>query len=211
MYMLIPGRKVIELLKAHGITVNGALHIGAHECEELPFYIAMGIPAEKIVWIDAMENKVAEATQRMIPNVFQAVVTDKDDTDVTFHVTNNVQSSSVLEFGSHAKHHPHVHFVRDVTLKTVTIDTFFERKGLNPTAYDFWNFDIQGAEMLALKGAEKALAIPKALYLEVNTEEVYKGCATMDQIDAFLGERGFKRVETNITSYGWGDALYLRY
>ena len=169
----------------------------------------MGIPAEKVVWIDAMENKVEEAIRRKIPNVFQAVVTDKDDAEVTFHVTNNVQSSSVLEFGSHAKHHPHVHFVRDVTLKTITIDTFFERKGLDPTAYDFWNFDIQGAEMLALKGAAKALEVPKAIYLEVNTEEVYKGCATMDQIDTFLGARGFKRVETMITEYGWGDALYL--
>ena len=209
--MLIPGNKVIALLKAHGITVKGALHIGAHECEELPFYNTMGIPAEKIVWIDAMQNKVEEATRRRIPNVFQAVVTDKDDTDVTFHVTNNVQSSSVLEFGSHAKHHPHVHFVHDLTLKTITIDTFFARNGLDATAYDFWNFDIQGAEMLALLGAEKALKVPKAVYLEVNTEEVYKGCATMDQIDAFLAPLKFRRVETKITEYGWGDALYLRF
>ena len=208
--MLIPGRKVIELLKAHGVTVKGALHIGAHECEELPFYITMGIHAENVVWIDAMENKVKEAIHRRIPNVFQAVVTDKDDADVTFHVTNNVQSSSVLEFGSHAKHHPLIHFVRDIALKTVTIDTFFERKGLDAGVYDFWNFDIQGAEMLALLGAEKALKVPKAIYLEVNTEEVYKGCATMDQIDTFLGARGFKRVETKITEFGWGDALYLR-
>ena len=208
--MLIPGGKVISLLKAHSIAVNGVLHIGAHECEEMPFYNAMGITAERVVWIDAMQNKVEEATQRKIPNVFQAVVTDKDDAEVVFHVTNNVQSSSVLEFGSHAKHHPQVHFVRDITLKTVTIDTFFTRKGLDATAYDFWNFDIQGAEMLALLGAEKALAVPKAIYLEVNTEEVYKGCATMDQIDAFLGARGFKRVETAITNWGWGDALYLR-
>ena len=209
--MLIPGNKVIALLKTHGITVKGAFHIGAHECEELPFYNAMGIPAEKIVWIDAMQNKVEEATRRRIPNVFQAVVTDKDDSDVTFHVTNNVQSSSVLEFGSHAKHHPHVHFVHDLTLKTITIDTFFARNGLDATAYDFWNFDIQGAEMLALLGAEKALKVPKAVYLEVNTEEVYKGCATMDQIDAFLAPLGFRRVETKITEYGWGDSLYLRF
>lgn len=209
-YMLIPGGKVIDLLKAHGITVKGALHIGAHECEELPFYRSMGIQPEQVVWIDAMQNKVDEATHRKIPNVFQAVVTDKDDADVTFHVTNNVQSSSVLEFGSHATHHPHVHFVNDITLKTVTIDTFFARQGLDATAYDFWNFDIQGAEMLALQGAPKALATPKALYLEVNTEEVYKGCAKMDQIDAFLGPLGFKRIETSITRYGWGDALYVR-
>jgi FkbM family methyltransferase len=208
--MLIPGNKVFSLLKAHGITVNGIFHVGAHECEELAFYNAIGVPSDKIVWVDAMQNKVEEATQRKIPNVFQAVVTDKDDAEVVFHVTNNVQSSSVLEFGSHAKHHPQVHFVRDIILKTITIDTFFERKGLDATSYNFWNFDIQGAEMLALLGAEKALSVPKAIYLEVNTEEVYKGCATLDQLDTFLAARGFKRVETFMTNCGWGDALYLR-
>jgi FkbM family methyltransferase len=208
--MLISGNRVIELLNKYGITVKGALHIGAHECEELSFYISMGIKRNQIVWIDAMQNKVDEAVKRNIPNVFQAVITDKDDTDITFHVSNNVQSSSILEMGSHSAHHPHIHFVRDIALKTVTIDTFFERQGLDATAYDFWNFDIQGAELLALQGAKNALATPKAIYLEVNSEEVYKGGAIMDQLDAFLAPHGFKRIETYMTPYGWGDALYLK-
>lgn len=208
--MLIPGHDVIAVLAARGIKVSGALHIGAHECEEMGFYNAMGIAAPNVVWIDAIQTKVDEAKARGIPNVFQAVVTDKDDQTVTFHVTNNVQSSSILEFGSHAKHHPHVHFVGEVALQTVTIDTFFQRNGLNPASYDFWNFDIQGAEMLALLGATNALQYPKALYLEVNTEEVYKGCAKMNEIDAFLTPLGFTRVKTAITGYGWGDAVYVR-
>jgi FkbM family methyltransferase len=208
--MLIPGHAVIQLLAQRGIHVRGALHIGAHECEEMRFYNDMGITANNVIWIDAIQKKVDEAKARGVPNVYQAVVTDKDDQTVTFHVTNNVQSSSILEFGSHAKHHPHVHFVNNVELSTVTIDTFFQRNELNPANYDFWNFDIQGAEMLALLGATNALQYPKALYLEVNTEEVYKGCAKMDEIDKFLGERGFTRVKTDITQYGWGDALYVR-
>lgn len=208
--MLIPTNTVIEHLKLHGISVNGVFHIGAHECEELGFYNQLGISADKVVWIDAMQNKVDQAKARGIPNVFQAVVTDKDDQSVTFHVTNNVQSSSVLEFGTHAKNHPHVHFVGNLELKTVTIDTFFERTLLDMSKYDYWNFDIQGAEMMALKGASKALQFPKAIYLEVNTEEVYKGCAKMDEIDTFLKKYGFVRVETNITEYGWGDALYVK-
>jgi glycosyltransferase involved in cell wall biosynthesis len=32
----------------------------------------------------------------------------------------------------------------------------------------------------------------------------------MNEIDDFLGSRGFKRVITDITEYGWGDALYVR-
>lgn len=208
--MLIPGNIVIQILKSKGISVSGALHIGAHDCEEMQFYNNMGISANKVVWIDAIQEKVDQAKSRHIPNVYQAVITDKDDQTVTFHVSNNVQSSSILEFGSHAKHHPNVRFVRDVELQTVTVDTFFQRNGLNPANYDFWNFDIQGAEMLALIGATHALQYPKALYLEVNTEEVYKGCAKMDEIDTLLGSLGFTRVKTDITGAGWGDALYIR-
>ena len=208
--MLIPAQTVIDILKQRNISVKGALHIGAHDCEELGFYRQLGLSPEKVIWIDALQRKVDEAKAKGIPNVFQAVVTDKDDDLVTFHITNNVQSSSILEFGTHATHHPGVNFIADIQLKTVTIDTFFLRNGLNLKNCEFWNFDIQGAEMLALKGGKIALEFPKAIYLEVNTEEVYKGCAKMDEIDSFLKTHGFERVLTNITPCGWGDALYVR-
>jgi hypothetical protein len=208
--MLIKYETVIQTLANAGIFPKGAIHIGAHECEELPFYQQMGILKENIVWIDAVQSKIDLAINRGIPNVFKAVITDKDNDTVTFHLTNNVQSSSILEFGTHAQHHSWVHFVGHSQETTTTLDTFLNQKGFNPTSYDFWNFDIQGAELLALKGATQALQYAKALYLEVNTEEVYKGCAKMDEIDTFLGTHGFKRVLTNITSYGWGDALYIR-
>uniref|UniRef100_A0A6C0K2D2 Methyltransferase FkbM domain-containing protein n=1 Tax=viral metagenome TaxID=1070528 RepID=A0A6C0K2D2_9ZZZZ len=208
--MLIKQETVIAALGAAPIRCKGVLHVGAHECEELPFYQRLGIAKENCVWLDAVQSKVDQALAKGIPNVFKAVVTDKDDDTVTFRLTNNVQSSSVLEFGTHAKHHPHVHFVSETQETTVTLDTFFKRQNLDPSHYDFWNFDIQGAEMLALKGATNALKYAKALYLEVNTEEVYKGCAKMDELDAFLSGLGFRRVLTDITEYGWGDALYVR-
>jgi hypothetical protein len=206
--MLIKQELVIEALARAGIRPNGVLHVGAHECEELPFYERLGVSKESMVWIDAVQSKVQQAQARGVPNVFQAVVTDKDDAIVTFKVTNNVQSSSILDFGTHAKHHPWVYFVSQSEEKTVTLDTFFQRQSLDPSRYDFWNFDIQGAELLALKGGIDALKHAKALYLEVNTEEVYKGCAKLEELDAFLV--GFKRVITDITPHGWGDALYVR-
>ena len=208
--MLLSVEEMMSILSSYGLKFTGALHVGAHECEELAFYIRMGLNSTDVIWIDAMESKVAEATARGIPNVYQAVMTDKDDATVTFNVTNNVQSSSILEFGTHATHHPHITLVEKKTLQTTTLDTFLARKGLDATKLEFWNFDIQGAELLALQGGEKALAYAKALYLEVNTEEVYKGCATIPQLDTFLGTHGFIRVRTEMTPYGWGDALYIR-
>jgi FkbM family methyltransferase len=208
--MLIPVDQVLSQLLSHGIPVKGALHVGAHDCEERPVYHRLGLSDTSVVWIDAIPSKVAQATQRGIPNVYHAVVTDKDNEDVTFHVSNNVQSSSVLPFGTHSREHPEVVYVGTLKQKTKTIDTFLQENGLNPSDYNFWNFDIQGAELLALKGASQALSHADALYLEVNEKELYVGCALLPELDAYLLERGFKRVLTSMTHHGWGDALYLR-
>jgi FkbM family methyltransferase len=207
--MLISFAEVNDILLSKNIKINGAFHVGAHECEELGFYNQLGLSVEDLVWIDAIGQKVFEAQNRGIPNVFNAVITDKDDEYVEFNVSNNVQSSSVLEFGTHSHEHPWVVYVDKVIKKSVTIDTFFERTNLDASRYDFWNIDIQGAELIALKGATKSIKYAKALYLEVNEKELYKGCGLITEIDEFLLQYNFKRVLTNMTHHGWGDALYV--
>jgi len=207
--MLISFEEINRILVSKNIHIKGALHIGAHECEELPFYHSMGIPFENIIWIDAIPLKVEQAKLRGIPNVYNAVVTDKDEDEVEFHISNNGQSSSVLEFGTHLQEHPHVFYVDKIKKKTITIDSFFKRNNLDASKYDFWNFDIQGAELMALKGAIQSIQNVKVLYLEVNEKELYKDCGLMPEIDEFLATYHFKRVLTNMTQYGWGDALYI--
>jgi hypothetical protein len=208
--MLIPTYTVLDYLRKYNVQTTGALHIGAHECEELPFYRALGLTPSDILWVDALPHKVDEAMRRGIPNVYGAVVTDVDDSEVEFHISNNIQSSSVFEFGTHAYHHPHVSYIGAVRLKTITLDTFFKRIEKDPKHYTFWNLDIQGAELLALKGGSESLRHANALYLEVNSEEVYKGCAKINEIDDYLRTYGFERVHTHLTEYGWGDALYIK-
>jgi len=208
--MLIPKEKILEYLQHKGITLNGALHIGAHECEEQDVYRFFGIADKRVVWIDALQDKVDQAVQRGIPNVYQAVISDKDGEIVSFHRTNNDQSSSILEFGTHAKHYPWCVVTGVTHHATTTIDTFMRTKNLDPSNYDFWNFDIQGAELKAIMGGEESLKHVKALYLEVNSEEVYKGCPTIPELDEHLAARGFQRTLTTMVHQGWGDALYVR-
>jgi hypothetical protein len=63
---------------------------------------------------------------------------------------------------------------------------------------------------MALRGARTSLAHADALYLEVNEKELYKGCGLLPEMDAFLETHGFRRILTEMTSHGWGDALYIR-
>ena len=58
---------------------------------------------------------------------------------------------------------------------------------------------------------EKYLGNVKYIYTEVNTEEVYKECDTIDAIDNYLRQFGFERCDVRIyQQFGWGDAFYIK-
>jgi FkbM family methyltransferase len=207
--MLIKFEEIKKVLLYNNINITGAFHLGAHNCEELSFYNNLGVKNDNIVWIDAIPEKVVQAKRRGIPNVYNAVITDTDDEEIIFNISNNGQSSSVLEFGTHSKAYPSIVYVNKIRQKSITIDTFFERNNIDASKYNFWNFDIQGAELLALKGATQSIKYAKAIYLEVNQQELYKKCGLVQEIDTFLSQYNFKRVYTIMTRFGWGDALYV--
>ena len=207
--MLITFEEIDKVLSSKNIDITGIFHIGAHDCEELTLYNKLGLKNEDVVWIDAIPSKVYEAKNRGIQNVYNAVITDKDYEEIIFNVSNNSQSSSILEFGTHSQEHPNVVYVDKIYQKSITVDTFFKINNIDESKYNFWNFDIQGAEIIALKGSTQSIKHAKVLYLEVNTKELYKGCGLITDIDIFLSKYNFKRVLTKMTNHGWGDALYI--
>ena len=208
--MLFTFDELSNIIKSNNINITGILHIGAHNCEELPTYNKLGITNDNIIWIDALSKKVEECKNSGIPNVYNAIVTDEDDKPVIFNVSNNDQSSSVLQFKTHAIAHPDIVYVDKTEGKTITIDTFLSINNLHSKKYNFWNLDIQGAELLALKGGIKSLKDVDILYLEVNEKELYEGCGLVTDIDDFLLKLNFKRILTTFTAYGWGDAIYVK-
>lgn len=206
--MLINFEQLIRFI-GH-INIKGALHIGAHDCEELDFYAKLGLGPNDICWIDALNEKVEKNKEKGISNIYQAVVTDKDDDTVEFNVSNNGQSSSIFDFGTHALYHD-CYFESKRTLKTSRIDTLFKKYNWPDEKYNFWNLDIQGAELLALKGAGQCLKNVDVIYVEINTEQVYKGCPHVTEIDSYLASYGFSRILTSMwKAENWGDAVYIR-
>lgn len=197
-----------ELVGKYNIKLKGILHVGAHECEEIGDYLCY-LPVNKILWVEAMKDKV-DTIKQLSNNVVlieHAVVSDKIE-NVKFNISNNGQSSSFLDFGTHEKNHPHVWFIDSFEAETKLLKDIICKYDIE---FNFINLDIQGAELKALKGMEEHLNNIDYIYTEVNDDYVYKNCALVSEIDEYLKKFGFERVETQWCSdYKWGDAFYVK-
>lgn len=190
---------------------KGILHVGAHKCEERELYHSAGLSDNQILWIDALQELVNDMkSSNPHINIIQACITDKDNEPINFMITNNIQSSSILDLKLHLQEHPDVIEMSRRKLHTSTLNSLYDKFGLPYDTYDFINIDIQGAELKALRGATKILPHIRAIYCEVNEKELYEDCALMHEIDTFLKIHNFERVTTSITQFGWGDALYIK-
>lgn len=197
-----------QLFPKYGINPKGVLHVGANVGEEAPIYDELGI--KNVLWIEANEQLLPQLkinVSRYGHKVMHMLAGDVEGLEVELHISNNAgQSSSILELGSHKIAHPEVHYVGKRVMAMKRLDQY--------GCYgddDFLNIDVQGAELKVLKGLGEYLHQFRWAYLEVNKEELYKGCALVGEIDDYLLKFGFKRVETKwCGNTGWGDALYIK-
>lgn len=202
---------LIDLRKVPGLGMRGVLHLGAHLAEEADLYYDFGV--RKVYWVegnpdlrDTLEKQLGRYTGN---KVIIGLVTDQDGVMRDFNVSNyESMSSSVFEFGTHSEFSPDTVWVEKKQLRTITVDTLSKRhdfRGIN-----FLNMDLQGAELLALKGATKFLDQIDYIYTEVNLDDVYVNCAKADEVVAFLNDHGFRVMMLQWDGHGWGDALFRR-
>lgn len=194
-------------LGKYGITPRGVIHVGMHKAEEYPIYKQSGV--KNIIFVEANEK----LAHRYAPDdefcyTVHAAVSDVEE-EIEFNVTNNGESSSILELGDHAMIYPHIQYVDKIKMKTTTLSKVLERVGVYYFAFNILNLDIQGAELKAMKGLQDWKYI-EAVFTEVNYREMYKGCALVGEVDEYLLSLGFRKVEEVDTGAGWGDALYIK-
>jgi len=202
--MLIPLEKIV---KKYNIKFDGILHVGAHECEELSAY-EQYLPRNKILWIEAMPEKVLQNHQKYSNLLIHNAVVSDTIENVKFYISNNGQSSSMLELGLHKTFYPSIKYTHYFETQTKLLSDIISTYNIK---YNFLNLDIQGAELKALKGMETFLPNVDYIYTEVNSDYVYKNCALITEIDEYLLKFGLHRVETEWAGNArWGDALYIR-
>jgi FkbM family methyltransferase len=206
--MLIPLQTLFE---KYNIQSSGILHCGASTGQEAEAYNQHGI--KNVIWVEAIPDVYEELKRHVEPYghlCINVCVSDVDGEMVNFNISNNEgQSSSFLELGVHKEIHPTVHYVNSIELETKRLDSIL--KDIDISSINFINFDLQGAELKALKGMGDILKQIDYCYLEVNKKETYVGCGLIDDVDEYLSRYGFVRVETaEWVSDTWSDAFYIK-
>jgi FkbM family methyltransferase len=181
-------------------------HVGAHSGEEAESYIEL--EWLNTYWFEANPSMFSDLTEN--PNVdnskiIMCAVTDISNQKIHLNIASSSMSSSVFAFKKHSEIYPNIKMQRSIEVTTIRLDDFF--KDFTP---DFINLDIQGSELLALKGAESILKKVKWIYTEVSFKELYENGAKVGDIDIFLSSFGFIRSGTRrLLGEGWGDAIYI--
>ena len=90
----------------------------------------------------------------------------------------------------------------------VDVSTLDEEIGY-PHPYNFLNMDVQGYELEVLRGGSQTLKTIDYVYTEVNRAEVYKKCAMIEDLTAYLQNFGLIKV-AEAWHGDWGDAFYIK-
>jgi FkbM family methyltransferase len=199
-----------EINKKYNLNINGIIHIGAHYGEEIYEYIENDV--DNIVFFEPVSQNYDTLTKK-IENIrdkkciikSHKLALGNHNKVVTMNLSSNEnQSSSVLVPKKHLINHPNVLFNGTEEVKMVKLDSFGYKK------YNFINIDVQGYELEVFKGAKNTLHNVDYVYCEVNRDEVYEDNAYVEEIDEFLKQYNFQRVETNWAGGIWGDAFYIK-
>jgi FkbM family methyltransferase len=194
-----------KAVRRYRLSLRRVLHIGAHHGQEDGLYARLGIAP---IYVEA-NPEVYRVLCETLPQreCHNLAITDHTGT-VDFHITSNDYSSSILHLKKHKEIYPDIVEERTIQVKCTTID---ELLGPRKHEIDCLVMDIQGAELMALRGGTETLPHVKCIVSEVNRAELYEGCGLMEEVDSFLEGFDFRRVASEFKyDATWGDALYVK-
>ncbi len=170
---------------------RGVIHVGAASGQEAQTYAERGLA---VTWIEA----IPKSYERLLSNIrgfprqvaVNALITDRDGEEREFYVaSNDGDSSSIFAMDYHLKAWPAIRYEEVVTLRTRTLDSLLAEGRF--TGHDAMVLDLQGAELLALRGAERLLRQIRFVQSEAYGERMYAGGATARELIDFLEQHGF--------------------
>jgi len=194
--------------KKYNLNVNGVIHVGAHFGEEIDIYDEFEVG--DVIFFEPIKSNFDVLLQNTLNKKSNInchnVALGNDNKIVTINTSNNGKtSSSILTPKAHLIAHPEVIFDGKEEVEMNKLDDY---QIIN---CNLLVMDVQGYELEVLKGGKNTLDSVDYIYTEVNRDEVYENNAKIEELDEFLLDYGFKRVETQwYYTQIWGDALYIK-
>lgn len=199
---------LLELKNKYLLNIKGVIHIGAHFGEENTVYDQLGI--QNRIFFEPIKSNFIQLSNRLINTnyilVNKALGNENKQVEMHIESVNQGQSCSILKPELHLLQYPHIKFNDIEIVDMIKLNDFH----YNMENYNFINIDVQGYEIQVFKGATNILKYIEYIMTEVNRAEVYQNCVKVEELDSFLQDYGFKRVETLWAGGSWGDAFYTK-
>lgn len=181
-------------------------YTGEQACE-----FASQFPRAQIFAFEARPQSAETVRRTVAPftniTVIEAAVHDFDGLTIFQTVDELNPGASSLFLGSA----PEVQPIQQtpITVRALRLDTWAKEAGID--RFDLVWMDLQGAELLALRGMGELLRTVRALQLEITYRELYSGQAMWPEVRSFLEEAGMHLVDEWIDISGYfGDAVFVR-
>ncbi|WP_162901496.1 FkbM family methyltransferase [Breoghania sp. L-A4] len=196
---------------AYGRKIAGLIHVGANEGQELQTYLDAGIRHIKLFEplkdpFERLLAVIAKINDNSMIEAYNVALGAEEKTSQMFVADNAGASSSLLEPMENQRVWKKIHFDATETVDIAPLSHY--RSADDP--HNMLLLDVQGYELEVLRGAADMIGGFDYVISELNREKSYKGSAGVADIDQFMTEHGFRRMETYWLSRYWGDALYVR-
>jgi len=199
--------------------INTIFELGARDCSETLEFNKI-FPSSHIYTFECNKNTlpICRKRTRNIKNItlIEKAVSDKNS-NVKFFPINKELTETTWEDGNQGASslfqasgkYPVENYVQDeITVKSTRLDTVIKKNGIK--SVDLLWMDIQGAELLALKGLGSEIHKVKIIHTEVEFFEIYKDQPLFKDIKRYLNRKGYLLASfTNFGEYS-GDAIFIK-
>lgn len=223
----VASRKMLQVIShIQDLQINCILDIGSWHLKQSCEFLNAFPEAQVHAFEPAPENfKLCKDTHMYMEpayrnrlKVYNVAIGDNNRA-IDFYVIDETQgdynpgAASMFKFkpGLNGSFNKHNWVQKRVLVNQYRLDDFVT-KYINMPVDIMW-IDVQGAELFALKGAEKTLKDTKLIFTEVGLQAYYEGQSLKPEIDEYLFKQGFEEIKEAFELNGHeyeGNAVYRR-
>jgi len=195
------GKINIETIKCINNS-KGVLHLGAHKGTEAEVYNWFG---KKVIWFEASPETFSHLKDNLYfysdQVAFCALLGNQDDVYKDFFISSNDSaSSSIFKFSQLVEKDGFfgrkIFMKKKIKLKMSKLDTILYNNNIDPSEYDHWEVDLQGAELLAFQGGVNSLKKCNSISVEISKIQYYEGGVLWEDLVKWLREKNFYPTES---------------